>query len=596
LPAAEATRRGGRHAQPKNMSPTKLVEPRLPAGYVVRPRLHELLTDGVDHLVTVLSAHAGTGKTVLLGSWARGRRDVAWLTLDRDDNWSPRFWRGVDLALDRVDSRRSTKSANATGEDPAFRIGERIAGLRRPVILVLDDFHEIESPIVLREVDTLLANAPSTLRLVLATRSDPHLRLQRLRLAGDFAEIRAADLAFAPDECRELLDEAGEELSDDEVRRLWERTEGWAAGVRLAALSLEHEPDPSNFVAHFAGDERAVADYLLTEILDRQPADRREFLLRTCVPESLSAELAANLSGNRSAGRLLGELESENFFVSRHDEAGDVYRLHALLRDFLRANLAAARPEELKLLNRRCARWYWEHGEVDLAFRHAVAGEDWDLADDLTAEAWHIVVFGVDARPWDASTSIPAAALVGRPALALRGAAAMLAMGDRVSAEACFEGAVAELRSWPAERRAMVAPLLVAFRIGLARLDSDYAAMRELGLELLAVPRAGAFEVGRRVGAQRAIAATVIGAAQLAFGEFDDAEVSLERSLAQAREVGIDIVTLNSLSELALLEAARGRLRRAVAYGIDAVEYAERRGWSQLHHLSGARLALAWAY
>ena len=597
MPVAETPRRAreARRAPPKRISPTKLAKPGLPSNHVPRARLDELLSEGSERPVTLVSAHAGTGKTVALASWAQTRRDVAWLTLDRDDNWSPQFWRGVELALDRVDGRRTARSRRRGGESP-LEVGERLAASRKPVVLVLDDFQEIENPVVLKEVDSLLAHAPTSLHLIIVTRADPRLRLQRLRLAGDLVEIRAAELAFSPDECRELLGETSLGLSDDDVMQLWERTEGWAAGLRLAALSLAREQDPSAFVARFAGDERAVADYLLTEFLRRQPRKRLEFLLRTCVPESLTIDLAAELSGNPAAGSVLRELESENFLVYGHEEHGDVYRFHALVREFLRAQLVARRPRELEVLNARCARWYWAHGDADLAFRHALAAQDWDLAEEVTAEAWHVVVFGVDARPWEPLGAIPAAALDQHPGLAFRGAAEKLAMGDRISSEAVFDTAVTQLNGLGASKRALLAPVVETFRIGYAQLDGDYGALREHGLVLEELPPAGDFQVGRRAGAQEAIAALSSGSALLASGEFDKAELSLVQSLGRAQDVGIEVVALNCLSELALLEAARGRLRRAVEYGTEAVEYARRRGWLHLYHLDGARLALAWCY
>jgi LuxR family transcriptional regulator, maltose regulon positive regulatory protein len=596
VPAAENSRRAreARRTPRKRISPTKLSKPGLPSQHVQRERLHELLSHGGERPVTLVSAHAGTGKTVALASWASTRPDVAWLTVDRDDNWSPHFWHGVGLALDRLEGRRTTRSPR--GNESPLEVGERLAARGKPIVLVLDDFQEIENAVVLKEIDNLLAHAPPSLHLIIATRADPRLRLQRLRLAGDLVEIRAAELAFTPDESRQLLGEASLGLSDEDITQLWERTEGWAAGLRLAALSLAREPDPSAFVARFAGDERAVADYLLTELLNRQPRKRLEFLLRTCVPESLTVDLAAELSGNPAAGSVLHELESENLLVLGHEEHGDVYSFHALLREFLMAQLVARRPRELEVLNRRSARWYWAHGDADLAFRHALAGQDWDFAEEVTTEAWHTVVFGVDARPWDAFGVIPAAAFDQRPGLAFRGAAERLAMGDRISSEAVFDTAVAQLAGLGAKKRALLAPVVATFRIGYAQLDGDYDALREHALGLEGLPPAGSFQAGRRAGAQEAIVAFSIGSALLAASELDKAELFLEQGLGRAQDVGIEVVALSCLSDLALLEAARGRLRRSVEYGTDAVEYARRRGWLHLYQLDGARLALAWCY
>jgi LuxR family transcriptional regulator, maltose regulon positive regulatory protein len=594
VPKTQRPRGAAPRGARKSIVSTKLAAPAPPVGFVPRPRLDRQLDEYVNRRVTLVSAHPGTGKTVLLASWAGSRQDVAWVTVERDDNWSPRFWAAIERALDTVDPRQ--RATGRREEDPVARIAARLSSKRTPVVLVLDDLHEIESPIVLRELDALLARAPGALRVVLATRSDPALRLQRLRLSGELAEIRASDLALTPEECRELLGPLTEQLTDEDIETLWSRTEGWAAGVRLAALSLAGSNDGSGFISHFAGDERAVADYLLTEVLNRQPLDRREFLLRTCVPDAFTIELAATLSGNSHAGRLLAALETENFLVSTHEEHGDVYRFHALLRDFLRAELARRRPREVVALNRRSAQWYWAHGDADLAFRHALVGEDWELADFVAAHAWHTVLMGVDARASYTSSEIPPSAYDGRPGLALRAAAGLLAGGDRQAAERTVEKADAELTALDSDRQALLEPVILVLRIGFARLDGDYELVRRAALRLLDLPAWGTFEVGRRAGVQYACAKCSLGSAQLANGEFEEAELSLEEAFARAREVGLDVVAVHSLSELALLEAFRGRLRRAAQYGTEALKFAQRRNWEGLYHLSGARLALAWAH
>ena len=307
---------------------------------------------------------------------------------------------------------------------------------RRSVILVLDDLHEIENPVVLKELGSLISHAPKQLRLVVATRADPPLRIQRQRVAGQLAELRARDLAFTSAECRDLLGPLADLLDDEDVDTLCARTEGWAAGIRLASLSLEGEEDKRGFVHRFAGDERAVSDYLLNEIFDRLPESRRRFMLRTAVPKRLTPELSVELSGDPHAARVLSELEAANFLISSQADKGVTYRYHALLRDFLLARLAQLRPTELRALQRRTADWAWRHGDPETAFRHAIAGEDWDLADELTAEAWNVVVFGVAARDRDAVSETPEAALEDRPGLAFRVAAAHLFLGDRARGRA----------------------------------------------------------------------------------------------------------------------------------------------------------------
>ncbi len=277
---------------------TKLVPPRLPVGFVPRPRLNELLDRGAQGTLTLVSASPGTGKSALLSAWAADPDhglDVAWLSLDRDDNWAPRFWAGVERSL-------TGRARAKTSGDPVGRIVDLVTSRGAPVALVLDDFHELESRSVLTAVQTLLDRAPPHLHVVLSTRADPRLRLHRLRLAGALAEVRAADLALTFDECRLLLGAAADRLTDEDVETLRARTEGWAAGIRLASLSLERTADPARFVHRFAGDDRAVADYLLGEILERQPSTRQTFLLRTSVPDVLTPELADELTGKRGAG------------------------------------------------------------------------------------------------------------------------------------------------------------------------------------------------------------------------------------------------------------------------------------------------------
>ena len=408
----------------------KLAPPAAPPRLVHRARLHELIDRGTLGLVTLVSAHAGTGKSVLLSSWAAAAepRRVAWLGLDRDDNWSPRFWLGVERALARAGALTGA-AAESDGAPAGTGIVERLNGRAQPVVLVLDDFHEIESPIVQRELQALLDRSPSRIRIVISTRADPRLRLQRLRLTDDLTEIRAADLAFTMDECGQALAPFGADLAQGDVEALCDRTEGWAAGIRLATLSLASESDRAGFLRRFAGDDRAVADYLLNEILERQPDRLREFLLRTSVPDTISAELADALTGRRDGGRVLAELAAANFLVSGHAGTETRYRYHGLLLEFLRAQLRRTRPHDLGLLQRLSARWHWTAHEPIPAFRDALAGGDWDLADEIAAEAWHVIAFEDAGAEQDALVQLPAEAMDDRPSLALLGAFASLAEG-----------------------------------------------------------------------------------------------------------------------------------------------------------------------
>ena len=566
----------------------KLVPPAAPARLVGRPRLHELIDRGTTGLVTLVSAHAGTGKTVLLSSWAEAAEPrIAWLTLDRDDNWSPRFWLGVERALANAGALRR----RSTGDGHVAQIAERLDDRAEPVVLVLDDFHEIESPIVQRELQTLLDRSP-TLRLVISTRADPRLRLQRLRLTDDLTEIRAADLAFTLEECGEALEPFATELATGDVETLHERTEGWAAGIRLAALSLASEPDRAGFLRRFAGDDRAVADYLLNEILDRQPDRLREFLLRTSVPDTITAELADALTGRRDGGRVLAELAAANFLVSGHAGSEIRYRYHGLLLEFLRAQLRRTRPHDLGLLQRLSARWHWQAHEPVPAFRDALAGGDWDLADEIAAEAWHVIAVEDDGAEHDALVQLPPEAVAGRPSLAVLSASASLARGDRQEAERRL-AAAGDADSAGAAGGERV--LRLQARAALARLDGDYELLGAVASELAEAPAGGGFDATTRAAAQSARALAHLGAAKSAHGDLGEADALLGAALDLSRRTGLRTMAASVLGDLALLDVGRGRLRRAVELATEAVGDAEL-GTTVGTPSVGAELALGWVH
>src|SRR5919108_3422555 len=247
------------------------------AGLVDRPRLFALLERGAGARVTLVCGPAGSGKTMLLASWLRGLRPpvaVAWVDVERDERDATRFWGTAMDALRRSgaiapgDPLATLVPAPAGGQEEfVARLIEGLARLDRPVALVLDDLHHLRSEEALRDLETLLARAPGALRTFIVSRRDPKLGLHRMRLAGDLAEIRGADLGFTAAETEELMAAAGVTVAGDDLARLHGRTEGWAAGLRLAAMSLARHDAPERFVAEVSGSERTVADYLLGEVL-----------------------------------------------------------------------------------------------------------------------------------------------------------------------------------------------------------------------------------------------------------------------------------------------------------------------------------------
>ena len=386
---------------------TKLYAPTRRPQVVARPRLIEQLHSTLepDHRLTLLSAPAGFGKTTVLGDWLAHLDElpasprVGWLSLDAGDNDLVRLLTHATAALHRagleidtgviesVGSGSATAALTAMVNDVAL-VGELMPGERW--VLVLDDYQVIEASEVHEAVTFLLDHLPDQLHLVMATRSDPPLPLARLRARGQLTEVRAADLRFTAAEAREFLNQAmGLDLSPAEVDALDERTEGWVAGLQLAALSLRGIPEPAEsaaFIEAFTGSNRFVIDYLADEVLARQPPEVREFLLRTAVLERLSGPLCDAVTGRADGTRMLEDLERGNLFVVPLDAERSWYRYHHLFGDALHARLLAEHPDEVPDLHQRASAYYESLGFDPDAVRHALAAEDFDRAARLIEE------------------------------------------------------------------------------------------------------------------------------------------------------------------------------------------------------------------
>lgn len=382
---------------------TKLIPPPVPSGRTPRPRLLERLERGAERRLTLVSAPAGYGKTTALTSWAEGAPlPVAWLSLDQADNAPGRFLGHLVAALQRRDATLEQLGdlvSDLVGGAPAesasdddleavlITVVNDLAANEGPLALVLDDYHWIVSERVHELVRFLLEHAPAQLRLVISSRTDPPFPLARLRVAQALTEIRAEELRFTADEAGALLARQGLRLSDADVAELTLRTEGWPAGLHLAALSLRGRDDPHAFIAFFTGIDRFVLDYLTEEVLLRQPAEVQDFLLMTSVLERFDADLAAAVTGAPDAAAMLRRIERDNLFLVPLDRSRRSYRYHAFFQDLLQHRLRGARPDLPARLHDRAAEALESRGDLDGAIEHAVLAGDDARADRLRAAA-----------------------------------------------------------------------------------------------------------------------------------------------------------------------------------------------------------------
>jgi LuxR family maltose regulon positive regulatory protein len=438
---------------------TKLYVPRTHSGFVRRPRLLAQLDAGSVRPLSLVCAPAGFGKTSWLADWSQARqRSVAWLSLDSGDNDPARFWRYAAAALDRVRpgiadgvARLLSPPAPPSFEGVAAALINELTV--RPgehdVLLVLDDYHAVEAQPVHQSLMFLLDHLPSDVHVILAGRADPPLPLARLRARGQLAELRAADLRFSPEEAAALLREAiGRHLSEADVAALTTRTEGWAAGLQLAALSLAGQADVAGFVATFSGSHRYVLDYLTEEVLELQTERVRGFLLETSVLNRLSGELCDAVTGRTDGQAMLEALERANLFLVPLDEVRGWWRYHQLFADLLRARLQRQDPERAVQLHRNAAAWHDKHGLADEAVRHALDAGDPAWAARLMErhiDALHMRSEGETLQRW--RSALPTDLVASRPRLLLADGRMALLTGRVDAVEASVDAAE---RAWAA--------------------------------------------------------------------------------------------------------------------------------------------------
>ncbi|HYN90079.1 MAG TPA: hypothetical protein VER55_16210, partial [Ardenticatenaceae bacterium] len=405
-PAARSSRSAPSSDQtnPALLLATKLYIPPPRPNLVARPRLLARLDAGQQHPLTLISAPAGFGKTTLLSDWiqhrpAETRWPVAWLSLDEHDNDPLRFWSYVIAALERAHGPLHVSLAEIGTAPLGSPLSEQLlpaitamsnalAGAPGDLTLVIDDYHLIEAPAIHDSLAFLLAHLPPCLHLVIASRTDPPFSLARLRAQGALTELRTADLRFTPAEAASFLREVmGLHLAPQELAALEARTEGWIAGLHLAALSMQGREDIPGFLAAFSGSHLYVLDYLADEVMRRQPEEVQRYLLRTSILDRLNDSLCDAVTGCQGSRSMLARLEQANLFLVPLDDQRRWYRYHRLFADVLRERLQQTEPEQLAELHRRAGAWYARREMAAEAIDHLLAGGDFAGAARLVERA-----------------------------------------------------------------------------------------------------------------------------------------------------------------------------------------------------------------
>ena len=517
---------------------------------------------------------------------------MAWLSIDRSETEAVHVWRSL------LDAMQLTEEPELRSLTARLPIGERrflaefanaLSALTHPCVLILDDFQELRAPGVSEQLDSLLRHAPEKLRLVIVSRADPRLSLHRLLLEGKLTEIRSADLAFTMSEAAAIFELAGIELTADQLAALHGRTEGWAAGLRLAALSLEGHDNLAEVVRTFAGDDGSVADYFVEQVLQHASPEVRAFMLKTSVVDPMTPGLVDALLGQRvQAGRLLDQLERSGAFISR---VGFTYRYHPMFRELLGSQLRHRMPDSFFLQHRRAAHWYAQHGLGVLAIRHSIAAKDWDVAANLVTANWlGLLVRGEARTVAELVRSLPRHSIVGHPELALAAGAALLESGEGEQAREYIRLADDTASTVRSSRRTEFSFARTVTRQYEARSTGDLERAIVASRKLLAGQGAEALALEGRE--RRVLALLNLGIAETWIRTRDQARTTLENALALARYGESDYLAFCVLAALGLLEALSGELQRSAKLSSEAVSLGERFGWMRLPSAAG-RAALS---
>jgi len=563
---------------------TKLYIPVPRTKIVQRPRLIDRLNEGLDRKLTLISASAGFGKTTLVSEWVVGcYRPVAWLSLDEGDIDSTRFLSHLIAALQTIGENLGGGAVSAlqSPQPPSIEtiltiLLNEISALTYKFILVLDDYHVIDATRIDDALNFLLEHLPPQMHLVIATRENPQLSLSRLRARSHLIELRDTDLRFTPGEAAAFLDQVMElSLAADEITVLESRTEGWIAGLQLAALSMQGRKDISAFIREFAGDNRYIMDYLVEEVLQRQPSPIRSFLLQTSILDRLHGPLCDAVTGQEDSRSRLQSLERGNFFVVPLDDRRQWYRYHHLFAEVLSAHLRSDQPDRVAELHRRASIWFERHGLADEAIRHSLAAHDFDRAADL-------VELSIPAlrrsRQENAMLkwlkALPDELVRCRPVLSVWYAGALLAGGELDAAPDRLRDAEQWLETTadPGERQqGHLSGMVVVDEEEFRRLPGLIAVNRA-GLALVLGDVPTAMNYARRTldlvpeddHLPRGAATALLGLALWRNGDLEEARRIFAGGIASVQQAGAISDAINGSIALAEIRIAQGRLREAM--------------------------------
>ncbi len=590
---------------PATILATKLFIPAPGQNLVARPRLLARLDEGLGRPLTLVSASAGFGKTTLLSAWIAGRgQPAAWLSLDEADSDPTRFLSYLVAALQTIQPGlgESVATALQTPRPPSFEdlltaLLNEIAVCPGQLVLVLDDYHVLDSPDIDAALAFLIDHIPPQFHLVIATREDPNLPLSRLRARGRLTELRAADLRFTPAESAEFLNRAmGLNLAESEIAALEERTEGWIAGLQLAALAMRGEQDAAGFIQTFTGSNRFVLDYLLEEVLQRQLPEIQDFLLRTSILERMCGPLCdALLDASPGRGQqTLETLERANLFIVPLDKERRWYRYHHLFGGLLRQRLASLPESALsrsgeteRILHLRACRWLEAEGDLSSAFGHAHAAGDFERAARLAESAWKGMSDTFQSSAWlEWVKLIPSDVVCARPSLCIQAATALADTGALAASEARLQDAERALATAPDASLTARVALARAYN---AQVQGDLPeTIRQAELALEIIPAEDVMS--------RAQASIMLEFTHWTSGDLEAALAAIGNWMDSMTQLGNPIFVVASAFAAADLLVGLGRLAEAEQAYQQALQLASRHGPQAEHITAHHHLGLAMLY